>query len=101
MKEYEIKVEFRGAYLRESRKCPIDWLGSGVFDIEEQEDLPAVFNVIAESEDSAKKIVEAYEFKEYYGQVRWIDIKSVEVLADAPDEDGEDILSVLIGEDVE
>ena len=97
MKEFEIEVTIQGYYYFEPSSCPWEWRGSGIYDDEGYETVQAVCYVLAQSEESAKNLINAYSFSEYNGHIDNITIDNVSVFDEDPEEgEIETVLDVVL-----
>lgn len=65
MNIYKVEFTIHKHTWYEDPRCPISWMGSGVYDIEVEYEQEGEAYVFAESEEKAASIVESYDFESY------------------------------------
>ena len=96
MKCFEIELKLFVSWTEEDAKCPSQWAGSGVYDIEVRGTQSAIAFVFAESKEEAEKKILDFDFisdknNDYIIEEAEPEIKSIREIDEDLEDYGEDV----------
>jgi len=77
MNIYYAELILRGTITYEDPHCPTSWMGSGVYDIDEDVETEGSCYVVAETEEKARQLIDEYDFMHLDFQLEEVEIKSI------------------------
>lgn len=96
MNIYHVYLKAYGHVWYQDVNCPTYWLGSGVYDVDVEVEVPIDCYVAADTEERAKELAEEYDYDPSEFTLDDVEVEDIE-LVKTGEEDPEEVYDITIG----